>query len=138
MKRFGYLHDRLFASSLAAYAVNRLVVLPHLAGFVRAHLPLAWPFLHSHFDDLLLIPVALPVVLWIQRLTGLRSHDRPPGWQEMLFHLAIWSVMCKVVGPFYCHIGVADPWDVLFFAAGGMAACCWWNRPAVQFSPIPA
>ena len=138
MNRFGFLHDRLFRFSLAAYAVNRLVVLPHLAGFVHAHLPWAWPFLHSHFDDLLLMPVALPVVLWMQRLSGLRKHDQPPAWSEMFSHLAIWSVMCKIVGPFYCHLGVADPWDVLFFAAGGLAACSWWNRPAAPARSLPA
>ncbi len=138
MKRFGYLHDRLFGFSLAAYALNRLVVLPRLAGFVSLHLPWAWPFLHSHFDDLLLMPAALPVVLWIQRRTGLRPHDRPPGWMEMLLHLAIWSVMCKIVGPLYCHIGVADPSDILFFAGGGGAACLWWNRPKAQSRPVPA
>jgi hypothetical protein len=138
MKRFGYLHDRLFIVSLAAYAVNRLVVLPHLAGSVRAHLPWGWPFLHSHFDDLLLLPAALPVVLWIHRRTGLRPHDAPPGWREMFLHLAVWSVMCKIVGPYYCHIGVADPWDVLFFALGGVAACAWWRRPAAQLVPATA
>jgi hypothetical protein len=130
MNRFGYLHDRLCVSSLAAYALNRLFVLPHLTGAVHTHLPWAWPFLHSHLDDLLLMPAALPVVLWLQHLTGLRNHDRPPGWREMLAHLFIWSVMCKIIGPDYFHIGVADPWDVLFFAGGGIAACFWWNRPA--------
>jgi len=135
MNRFGFLHDRLFGFSLAAYAVNRLVVLPHLAGFLHSHLHWAWPFLHSHFDDLLLMPAALPVVLWIQRLLGLRKDDRPPSWPEMFFHLFVWSVMCKIIGPFYFHIGVADPWDILFFAAGGSAACLWWNRPATNFCP---
>jgi hypothetical protein len=138
MNRFGYLHDRLFGFSLAAYVLNRLVVLPHLAGFLHSHLHWAWPFLHSHFDDLLLMPAALPVVLWIQRLTGLRKHDLPPTWSELFLHLTIWSVMCKIVGPFYCHIGVADPWDVLFFAAGGIAACLWWNRPVAQSCSVRA
>ena len=53
----------------------------------------------------------------------------------MLSHLIVWSVMCKIVGPIYFHIGVADPWDVLFFAAGGIAACLWWNRLVIQISP---
>ena len=130
MRRFGYLSDRLFQSALAAYAVNRLVVLPHLAGCIHAHLATAWPFLHSHLDDTLLMPAALPVVLWLQRLLGLRKQDCPPTWSEMFAHLAIWSVMCKIVGPFYYHIGAADPWDVLCFAVGGTAACAWWRRPA--------
>jgi len=138
MNRFGYLHDRLFGFSLAAYALNRLVILPYLGSFVRAHLPWAWPFLHGHFDDLLLIPAALPVVLWLQHVTALRPHDRPPSWPEMLGHLAVWSVIAKVVGPFWLHIGVADPWDLLCFAGGGIAAMLWWHRPSARASsPTP-
>jgi hypothetical protein len=138
MKTFGYLRDRLFGFSLAVYALNRLVVQPHLAGTFHSHLPWAWAFLHSHLDDLLLMPAALPVVLWVQGLLGLRLQAQPPGWREMFAHLVIWSVMCKIVGPLYCHIGVADPWDVLFFAAGGSAACWWWNRPGKQSCAVPA
>ena len=134
MRRFGYLHDRLFCVSLAAYVFNRLVVRPHLGHFFQGHLHWAWPFLYSHLDDLLLLPAALPVVLWLQRMGGLRQHDGPPGGREMLFHFAIWSVMCKVVGPLFLNVGVADPWDVLCFAAGGLAAGLWWNRPRLQSS----
>jgi hypothetical protein len=138
MKRFGYLHDRLFQFSLVAYAINRLLIRPHLGGFFRAHWQSAWPFLHSHFDDLLLMPVALPVMLWLQQLLGLRKQDDPPGWQEMFAHLAVWSVMCKIIGPLYLHIGVADPLDVLFFAAGGIVACAWWNRPVRPTQTVTA
>lgn len=132
MTGFGYLRDRVCQISLAAYAFNHLVLVPRLAGFILAHLTWAWPFLHSHFDDLLLMPAALPVVLWLQRLMGLRNHDLPPSWLEMWAHLAVWSVMCKVVGPLCLHVGVADPWDVLFFAAGGLFAVLWWRAEARQ------
>ena len=134
MNRFGYLHDRLFWLSLTAYSVNRLIIRPHWSGFLHSHSLWLWEFFHSHFDDVLLIPAALPVVLWLQRLLRLRDHDRPPGWLEMFGHLAIWSVMCKLVGPYLLHIGVADPWDVLAFTAGGVAACLWWQR----LQPAPA
>ena len=138
MNRFGYLHDRLFRFSLAAYALNHLVIVPHCAGFVAARLPWAWPFLHGHFDDLLLIPVALPVVLWLQHGMGLRPQERPPGWAEMLGHLAVWSVIAKVIGPFWLHVGVADPWDLLFFTGGGIAATWWWHRAATRVcAPTP-
>ena len=132
MNGFGYLRDRLFLGSLAAYAINRLLIRPHLGNFFHTHLSWAWPFLHSHFDDLLMMPVALPIILWVQRLLNLRKHDHPPGWLEMSTHLAVWSVMAKVVGPFALHIGVADPWDVLFFTAGGVLACAWWQRSVKQ------
>lgn len=130
MRRFGYLQDGLFLSALSTYALNRLVVRPHFAGFLSTHLPCSWSFLHGHLDDLLLIPAALPVVLWQQRLLKWRAHDEPPSWGEMAGHLIIWSVTCKLIGPLCLHIGVADPWDVLCFAVGGFAACAWWNFPA--------
>jgi hypothetical protein len=57
MTRFAYLRDRLFLTACAAYAVNRLWLKHTLPGW----------FLHSYFNDLLLIPAALPLVLWIQR-----------------------------------------------------------------------
>jgi hypothetical protein len=136
MRRFCYLHDQLFIFALAAYALNRLLIRPHLGWFFHSHAEWLWPFLHSHFDDLLLMPAALPVILWLQRLLNLRRHDRPPGWLEMFAHLALWSVMCKIVGPLYLHIGVADPWDLPFFAGGGIAACLWWNRPMLQSQPL--
>ena len=136
-EKFRYLHDRLFIFALAAYALNRLLIRPHLGWFFHSHSEWLWPFLHSHFDDLLLMPAALPVILWLQRLLNLRRHDHPPGWLEMFTHLALWSLMCKIVGPLYLHIGVADPWDLLFFTGGGIAACLWWNRPVPESLSAP-
>ena len=133
MRRFGYLHDRLFWMALSVYTVNRLIVRPYFSGYIRVHQHWLWGFLHSHLDDLLLIPAALPVALWIQRLLNLRRQDEPPGWREMFLHLVVWSLMSKVIGPLYLHLGVADPWDVVCFAAGGIAACLWWNRKPLHF-----
>ena len=126
MKRFGYLRDPLFLVAVAGYALNRWLLKPLLP----------WPFLHNHFNDLLLIPAALPIVLWMQRLTGLRAHDLTPSWMEMLLHLVIWSVICEFIGPFILHHGRADPWDAAAYAVGGMAARLWWGRSA-QRCPAP-
>lgn len=115
---FRYLADRLCCVALLLYCLNRLILKPHFSS----------PFLHNHFNDLLLIPVALPVVLWLQRLTGLRSHDNSPTWPEMIFHWAVWSLICEAIGPFWLHFGTADIWDVVCYAIGGIAACVWWQR----------
>ena len=129
MRRFGYLNDRLFQVSLALYAVNRLVLKSHL-GFLRhSRFDFIWSFSHSHLDDLLLLPAALPIMLWTQHVLDLREHDSAPSWPELLAHLVIWSVICKFVGPVLLHLGTPDPWDVLMFAVGGIAACAWWRRP---------
>jgi hypothetical protein len=124
MSRFGYLRDPLFLAGATGYALNRWLLKPLLPS----------TFLHSHFNDLLMIPAALPVVLWVQRLAGLRKHDLAPLWTEMGLHLAVWSMICEVIGPLGLHRGTADMWDVVMYAAGGVAACLWWNRPKRQIA----
>ena len=118
MNQFGYLRDPLFLVATMSYALNRWLLKPLLP----------WPFLHGHFADLLLIPAALPVVLGMQRLFGLREHDLAPSWAEMGFHLVVWSLICEVIGPFWLHHGTADVWDVAAYAIGGVVAGLWWNR----------
>ena len=124
MKRFGFLRDPLCLMAATAYALNRWLLQPFSVS----------PFLHEHFDDLLLMPAALPVVLWLQRRLGLREHDLAPSWSEMIFHLAVWSVICEFVGPRWLHHGTADIWDVAAYAVGGVAACLWWNRSPQTFA----
>ena len=128
MSRFRYLRDPLFVLATGSYLLN--------CGWFR---PLAnGGFLHNHFNDLLLIPAALPLVLWIQRLTGLRRHDAPPSWFEVVFHAGVWSVVCEFAGPRWLHAGTADPWDVGAYLAGGLLACLWWRRSRPEYSAVPA
>jgi hypothetical protein len=124
MSRFGYLRDPLFLVAIAGYALNRWLLKPVVPS----------PFLHSYFADLLLIPAALPVVLWVQRLAGLRQHDFAPSWAEVLAHLAVWSVICEFVGPHWLQRGTADMWDVMAYASGAVIAWFWWNRPAQEIT----
>ena len=79
MTPFRYLRDPLFLPGCALYALNRFWWKPH---FHNA-------FLHSYFNDLLLIPCALPPVLLAQRWLKLRFHDEPPRAGEIIFQLLI-------------------------------------------------
>jgi hypothetical protein len=124
MRRFGYWHDPMFLAAASGYVINRWLLKPLL--------PL--PFLNGHFADLLLIPAALPVVLWMQRLAGLRKHDLMPSWSEMSLHLAVWSLICEFIGPHWLRHGTADAWDVAAYAVGGVVTCLWWNRSAKTIS----
>ena len=118
MNRLLYLRDGLFVASCALYAVNRWALKP------RVHSA----FLHNHFNDLLLIPCALPPLLLIQRWLGLRSHDLPPSPGEIALYLAIWSVLFEVIGPHLFRHATGDPGDVVAYVGGGVLAGVWWHR----------
>ena len=118
MNSFRYLRDGLFLAACALYAINRWGLLPHVHS----------PFLHWYFDDLLLIPCALPPLLLLQRRLRLRSHDQMPTWGEVALYLLVWSVLFEVVGPHLLRRATGDPWDVAAYVVGGTVAGLWWNR----------
>src|SRR5687768_15995776 len=60
VKRFGYLRDPLCLISYALYVFNRVWWRGDFGGV----------FFTGYFNYLLLIPAALPVVLWVQRRLG--------------------------------------------------------------------
>lgn len=123
--RFYYLADPLSLCAGTAYALNRCLL-------KRA---LLLPFLKNHFNDLLLIPAALPLLLWIQRRLLLRNHDEFPSAAEIFFHLVIWSVACEWIGPRWLHLGTADPFDVLCYLVGGLLSWLWWHRQTSRQAP---
>jgi hypothetical protein len=118
---FAYWRDRLFVFCCALYALNRWGLKPKLGS----------EFLHGQFNDLLLIPCALPPVLWLQRKMGLRAHDAPPTPGEILAHLIVWSVLFEFVGPHIMRV-TGDMLDVLAYAVGAAFAGLWWNRMAMS------
>jgi len=124
MKRFGYWRDPLFLLCCALYGLNRWGLKPHVSS----------EFLHGQFNDLLLIPCALPLVLWLQRWLGLRDHDAPPTIGEIGFHLAVWSVLFEVIGPRVLAV-TGDPLDVLAYLIGGALAAVWWHAPSKRTVP---
>lgn len=125
MKRFNYWRDPLFCVCCGLYAVNRWLVKPHVHS----------PFLRGQFNDCLLIPCALPLVLWLQRRLGLRRHDGFPAAGEIAFHVVVWSVWCEVIGPHLMRV-TGDVWDAVAYAGGGLVAWLWWRRQS-QTSPCP-
>jgi len=118
MNRFGYARDPLFLTGCALYALNRW--------WIKQHIHSA--FFTGQFNDLLLIPCALPLILWVHRRLGWRAHDAPPTAAEVALHVAVWSIVCEVVGPHWVRT-TGDPWDVVAYAGGGLLAWIWWHRP---------
>ncbi len=117
MNRFRYAADPLCVLAMLAYLLNRLVLKPRLP----------WPFLQGQFNDLLLVPAALPWVLWLHRRFGWRARDDFPSGQEIGFYLIVWAVVCEGLGPALLGRGTSDWRDVLAYAAGAGAAGLWWR-----------
>ena len=118
MRRFRYLRDPLFLTGCVGYAVNRWLIKPQVhAGF-----------LHSYFNDLWLIPCALPPLLWLHRQLALRSHDHTPTISEIASHLICWSALLEWIGPKFVAHATGDPLDVLAYVAGAIGAGLWWHR----------
>ncbi|HEX4343858.1 MAG TPA: hypothetical protein VH255_10725, partial [Verrucomicrobiae bacterium] len=88
-------------------------------------------FLRGQFDDLLLIPCALPLILQIQQWVRLRKQETVPEWGEIFFHLLVWSILFEVIGP---HImkTTGDPLDVAAYVVGGILAGLWWQRETIK------
>ncbi|MCX6956162.1 MAG: hypothetical protein NTV51_28845 [Verrucomicrobia bacterium] len=119
MKRFAYARDPLCLLACAGYALNRWALRP--VGWA------AGPFMRGHFNDLLLIPAALPLLLWLQRRLGLRAADGPPSWREIALHLVVWSVAAEAIAPQLWHHATGDWLDVAAYATGAVVAGCWWH-----------
>jgi hypothetical protein len=117
--KFGYWRDPVFLVSLAAYAVNRLLIKPNLHHYS--------PLFHGHLNDTLTAPVALPIYLLVYRLIGLRPDDAAPRWWEVALHVAVWDVFFKWFAPHYLHHSVADPVDIACITGGGLAAWFIWR-----------
>ena len=118
VRRFGYLSDRLFLLCCSLYALNRWLIKPHVHN----------QFLRYHFNDLLLIPCALPPLLLLERWFRLRAHDEVPTAGEIALNLIVWCILFEVVGPHLFRRATGDPWDAVAYVTGGILAGLWWNR----------
>lgn len=118
MKRFGYARDPLCLTACACYAGNRWLMPAMLKGV----------FLRGYFSDTLLIPAALPLVLWVQRKLSLRPDDTPPHWGEIALHAIVWSVAAEVIAPHVFSRATGDVWDVVAYAGGAVLSGLIWQR----------
>ncbi|PTY01391.1 hypothetical protein DB346_13055 [Verrucomicrobia bacterium LW23] len=118
-RRFRYWLDPLCWGGALLYLANRLIIKP----FLLPHSSL----IQGHFNDFLLVPVALPVFLYVYRILGLRRHNRPPDAREIAIHVVAWSIFFEVYSPLVFPRSVGDPWDAIAYAAGGLLAWSIWN-----------
>ena len=86
--------------------------------------------MRGHFNDLLLIPAALPLVLWLQRRLGVRAGDTPPSWREIGLHFAVWSIAAEAIAPLLWRHATGDWLDVAAYATGAVVSGCVWQFTA--------
>ncbi len=122
--KFKYLRDRLFLTCFTVYWINRLM----------EGLELSTELFQFYLNDVICIPFWVPMMLWALRRLGLRRHDAPPQPHEIAIPVFIWGMMFEVILPNtagWSHVTVADPWDVVCYAAGGWLASLYWHREAI-------
>ena len=116
---FRYAFDPIFIGSIALFAVNRWLLKP--SGFASV-------FSHGYVNDLLCLPIFLPMSLLLQRWVRIRSHDRRPLAWEIVQHWIVFSVMFELIVPrLHGFRSTADPLDVVAYFVGGVVAGYGWR-----------
>ena len=129
-RRFGYLADPLFVFSLTLYCLCRWVLKPHHVG--------GW-LVHDYLNDLLCLPLLVPIILRIQSQLRIRRHDRPPTVFELVHNWIVFSVVFELVIPRLPQFrSTADPWDVVAYLVGGLLGyVCWHWRGITSIAGDP-
>ena len=115
------MRDALFVTSSALYMANRAIL--ELAP-ARSH-----DFMKWYFNDLLLVPVTIPLILACSTMLGLRIHGEPPRLWEVAVPVIVWALAFELVGPVFFHRGTADPLDALAYMVGGAVSYGVWRYP---------
>jgi hypothetical protein len=117
---FRYWRDPLFLTCCSLYFVNRWGIKPFTSG----------GFFHDYFNDLICIPVFVPLMVFTMRKLGLRRTDEPPRLQEIAIPLIIWSYLFEVLLPQDERWGrgmTPDHKDVVAYALGAFLGSLFWT-----------
>lgn len=118
--KFHYLTDTLFIFSLILYAINKFV-------FLRPFF-FETKFNRYYLNDLLLVPVLLPIILFISKTLNIRNNNQPPIFIEIIIPLVIWSISFEIIGPYYFKHSTSDPVDIIAYFFGGGIGWLIWNK----------
>lgn len=112
--------DPLFVSSIMIYSINKTC--PVYSPLWNSSLI---PF---YLNDLLLIPVMAPLLLYFLIIINFRKGDIIPSGKEIVVLLVVWSIMFEFVGPYALEKGTADVIDIISYSLGGFMSWVFWNK----------
>jgi len=119
-RSFRYFTDPACVISLIIYPINRFYLKPHHIG--------GW-FTHGYLNDVLCLPLFVPMILYVQHIVGLRRHVRFPSLWEIFQSWAAFVLVFQVITPRYpkVFITAGDPFDILAYLVGGIVAGIYWH-----------
>jgi hypothetical protein len=119
-RRFGYWADPICVGCAILYGLNRWYLKPHRIG---GHFTIAY------LNDVMCLPLFVPLILYVQRLLNIRKHDGYPRLWEVLQQWVIFSVWFKIILVRFPHVFrvARDPLDILAYLAGGLLAYAIWH-----------
>jgi hypothetical protein len=125
---FRYIADPVCIASLILYTISRYFLKPHHIG--------GW-FTHGYLNDILCLPLFVPIILYAQHVVGLRKHFGFPLPWEIFQNWFVFTVVFQVVIPRFpkTFIAAGDPYDILAYLAGGILAGLYWCSPRIPRRP---
>ena len=116
---FRYVDDPICVASMMLYVLNRWVLKPqHIGGWL----------VHDYLNDVLCLPIFLPIILRLQSALGIRRHHLPPTSFELVHNWIVFSVLYYFVFPrLPAFSSTADPWNSVAYLVGGLTAFITWG-----------
>ena len=120
---FRYALDPVCMGSMMLYVIGRLFLKPHHLGGV---------LVRDYLNDVLCLPIFLPMILWAHRRLRLRPHDCPPQLWEVLQSWLVFSIIFELILPRFPQYfrSTSDRLDVIAYLVGGVIAFACWNHPS--------
>ena len=122
--KFKYLLDPIFLGSLFLYIFSKFIMLDNSN--------IVYNFWNYYLSDILLVPVALPILLFALRLIRIRKNDLAPNFLEILIPLIVWSITFEIVAPLFVSSATGDFFDILAYTGGGLISWYLWNYKSIS------
>ncbi|XOV71453.1 MAG: hypothetical protein ACFHW5_22565 [Verrucomicrobiota bacterium] len=109
--------DSFWLLSLACYAIHRI--------WQWASPAPGW--MSSYWNDIWMLPCAVPLVIRIYETLNLREPNMHPSLSEIVWHGLLWSFMAEGLAPVWFPSSTADPLDLAAYALGGFMLWLRWH-----------